>query len=136
MAHKGKICRPLIILITDNENSLFNCNEQIENLNSNGWFKTSTCLVYFWGNERDLAIQNIGSRKFVSSTEGLLFNESDLQNMIWYMRPKTLGEKNIFARNISHGMMKEFVEEDFSYLGGFGDFDGDFGGFDDGEWSI
>lgn len=52
------------------------------------------------------------------------------------MRPKTLGEKNIFARNISHGMMQEFVEEDFSYLGGFGDFDGDFGGFDDGEWSI
>jgi len=126
MACKGKISRPLIILITDNENSLSNCSEQIENLNNNGWFKSSIRLVYFRGNERDVAIENIGSQKFLSSTEGLLFNESDLENMVWHVRPRTIGGKSLFAKNTSHDMMPEFVESDFS----------DFGDFDEGEWFL
>ena len=134
MASKGKIGCPLIIFITDNVNSLSNCSEQIENLNNNGWFRSSTRLVYFGGNETDLAIQNIGFHKFVSSTEGLLLNESDLQDMIWDGRPRTIGGKNSFSKNTLHDIRPGFVESEFSDFGGFGGFYGDFGSFEEGEW--
>lgn len=129
MSHKGKITQPIVVLITDDEKSFANCSEQKEVLNNNGWFITSNRLVYFVKGEKKLSAVTSDVLQFVSGSEGLLFSESDLQEIIWSLRPRTIGEKNHRIKELQHDIGTDFVESDFE------EWSDDFGGFGDGDFS-
>lgn len=89
MMHSGKIARPLILLITDDEKALINCGEQIGNLHNNGWFKHAQSYVCIIGNRKQDILEE--SVLHFTSWGQCIFYEDELVAELENIRPVTFG---------------------------------------------
>lgn len=144
MQHDGKIRIPLIVLITDN-NIEWNCDEELNDLQSNGWFRYAERKVFLIGENlnNEYSFQHLCP---FTCREAIFFEIAQLSELLdekidvllkeynKRMRQKFGG--NNMHKHIDNNEGETTKEEDlmFEINGGFDIENLGFGLFDDEEW--
>lgn len=142
MAHKGKIARPYIMLLTDGEPTKEDDYQpELDKLLENGWFKAAQRFAMLIGKDTiNSPAARAAVERFVSDPKEGIINAADAAAIAAEVQAKTIHTvinmtKHHVVDEFSDGKENEVAEaaEDDFKDSVFGDF-GDFGSFDDGSF--